>query len=50
MDIVDLKKEWSNETLSKSKEGGLPPEWKKAYDGDGRAYYYHVVTRYICKG
>ena len=47
MDIVDPKKEWSAETFNKSKEGTLPPEWKKAYDGDGRAYYYHVVTRYV---
>lgn len=23
----------------------LPPDWKSATDGQGRAYYYHRITR-----
>ena len=47
MDIVDPKSEWSGEAYSKTQEMSLPPDWKKAYDGEGRSYYYHVVTRFV---
>ena len=42
MDIVD-----PGEAYNKTQEVPLPPDWKKAYDGEGRAYYYHVVTRFV---
>lgn len=29
----------------KPRDVSLPSDWKLAYDGEGRAYYYHVVTR-----
>lgn len=44
---VDVKSKWSSETYSKTQEVHLPPDWKKAYDGEGRAYFYHVVTRLV---
>ena len=47
MDIVDPKSEWAGEAFNKTQEVSLPPDWKKAYDGEGRAYYYHVVTRFV---
>jgi hypothetical protein len=45
MNMVDPKLEWSGETYNKAQDVPLPSDWKKAYDGEGRAYYYHVVTR-----
>ncbi|XP_028393284.1 histone-lysine N-methyltransferase SETD2-like isoform X2 [Dendronephthya gigantea] len=44
MEIVDLTSEWAGK-YKKTQEGTLPSDWKKAYDGEGRAYYYHVITR-----
>ena len=46
MDIVDPTSEWSGDP-HKTQEPSLPPDWKKAFDGEGRAYYYHVVTRLV---
>ena len=47
MEIVDLNStEWQGK-FKKTQEGTLPSDWKKAYDGEGRAYYYHVITRLV---
>ena len=37
--------DWSAKSLSKPRDVSLPSDWKLAYDGEGRAYYYHVLTR-----
>ncbi|XP_046859612.1 histone-lysine N-methyltransferase SETD2-like isoform X2 [Xenia sp. Carnegie-2017] len=38
--------EWAAyDAYDKTQEMPLPPDWKRAYDGEGRAYYYHIVTR-----
>lgn len=46
-DISSNSDRWSADPLSKPRDVSLPPGWKMAYDGEGRAYYYHVVTRLV---
>ena len=43
--------EWAAyDAYDKTQEMPLPPDWKRAYDGEGRAYYYHIVTRFVYIG
>lgn len=32
----------------KPKVEKLPPNWKSAKDSEGKTYYYHTVTRFVC--